>query len=110
MILRQTWLGWVITAVSIAVGVFVAGAWGSVIGTDDWRIVSVAALIVGAIGLATIEELGRPQNPYRNLDPRFSYMDAGPRGEIHSASHGWLLHLTPMALSAVVLIIWLIVS
>jgi hypothetical protein len=108
VILHRTWIGMVLATASIACGVVVARLWGSSLGTTDWRVVSLAVIVVCAIGLATIEELGRPQNPYRNIDPRFSYMDAGPKGEVHSASTSWILHLAPLALTSLVLIAWLI--
>jgi hypothetical protein len=99
-----------IVVVTLPVAALIAPRWGSYIGTHDWRIIAIAFLGAGVTLLAVVAELGRPQNPYRNLDPRFSYLDAGPPGELHSASVGWLQNAVPLALTTVVLVAWLVLD
>lgn len=107
-LLKRMWVGGVLCIASLIAGTLIARLFGEHLGSSDWRVVTLVVLLVSAITLAAIEELGRPQNPYRNLDPRFSYMDAGPQGQLHSTSGTLLWQLLPPATFALLLLIWLI--
>lgn len=102
---KQTWLGWVIVAISVAAAYLVTRLWDASSTGLGARTMTLAFLALCVIALALIEELGRPQNPYKNIDPRFSYLDAGPTGKLASARTAWLWHAIPPAVvaSAIVL-------
>lgn len=106
---KKTWLGLMMVAVAAAAAYLLTQVWDIADGWYDWRAIVVAALLLQIIALAGIEELGRPQNPYRNLDPRFSYMDAAPTGGLSSASTGWLWHtVPPLVLVLAIVASWLL--
>jgi 4-amino-4-deoxy-L-arabinose transferase-like glycosyltransferase len=104
-VVRRTWLGLAIVAAS-GVGAFAVTRMWDASGTGlGWRTTTLAFLVLGVMAVALIEELGRPQNPYKNIDPRFSYLDAGPTGQLTSASSAWLWHAIPPAVVAALILL-----
>lgn len=76
--MRRIGVGVLIAAVTLLACALAVAIWGPVYGRYGWRVVSIAALLMEAILLAVLIEGLRPQNPYRHLDPRFSFLDRAP--------------------------------
>jgi hypothetical protein len=96
-------VGIAFTALVVAAA-FAITAWtGPIYGLWDWPVVAAAVLILGAMAFAGITEALRPQNPYRNMNPMYGMLDAGPTGQLHSGGTGWIWNALPMMLTAVVL-------
>lgn len=96
-------VGIAMVLVALAVGIAIDVIWGPLFGRYGWDIIAASIMALAAIGLAMLEELARPQNPYRHLDPRFSYLDAAPTGTMSSGGSGWLWNAAPLVLVAVVI-------
>jgi hypothetical protein len=92
-----------IVIIAVALGIMVNAVWGPIYETYGWRIMAIALMSLGIMTLALLEEFVRPQNPYRHLDPRFSYLDAAPSGQMHSGGSGWIWNMLPPAIGIVVL-------
>lgn len=101
-------IGLAVGAVVVSV-VFVA-IWGPLYGTYGWRVIAVGVMVVEVIVLAMLEEFLRPQNPYRNLDPRFSYRDAGPTGKLDSGGSGWIWNSLPLVVLSAILLLTLAIA
>jgi len=108
-IVRHTWLGLVLVLLAMLCALVVTQIWGDVVAGYGWRGLTLTIMFVGTTLLAAIEELRRPQNPYTNIDPRFSYLDAGPTGRMQRSSTGWLWHALPPAIaSAAIVLSWVL--
>lgn len=93
-------VGGALVIVAFAIGVAVDAVWGPIAGRYGWDVMAAGIMIVAAVAIAMLEELARPQNPYRHLDPRFSYLDAAPTGTMSSGGTGWLWNAAPLVLTA----------
>jgi len=103
----NVWIGFAFVALAIAVALGAEAVWGQVYGRYDWRVIAIAIMGLGIMLLAGLEELLRQQNPYKNLDPRLSYMNRGPTGQIHSSTTNLLWNIVPPMLMCVALILTL---
>ncbi len=88
---------------ALAIGVAIQAIWGPLFGRYKWDIIAAGIMVVAAISIAMLEEFARPQNPYRHLDPRFSYLDAAPTGTMSSGGSGWLWNAAPLILVALLI-------
>lgn len=98
-------VGIAIVAVALAVGIGIEWLWGPIYGRYGWDVIAATLMIAGVFGLVGLVEFARPQNPYRHLDPRFSFLDAAPTGSMESGGLGWLLQAVPPIVVAGVLIV-----
>ncbi|HAX24631.1 MAG TPA: hypothetical protein PLR44_09080 [Thermomicrobiales bacterium] len=102
-IVAQMKVGVAATLVALAIGVVSQMVWGPLFGRYGWDIIAAGIMIFAAVGIAMLEEFARPQNPYRHLDPRFSYLDAAPTGSMASGGSGWLWNAAPLVFVAVLI-------
>lgn len=97
--------GVIVVIVALLIGVAIEWIWRPIYGRYGWDVISVALMIAAVFAMAGLAEFARPQNPYRHLDPRFSYMDAVPTGAMDSGGLGWLQQATPPLVVALVIIV-----
>ncbi len=96
-------VGIVIVLVALAIGIAVDMLWGPLFGRYGWDVIAAGLMVASFFGMAALVEFARPQNPYRHLDPRFSYLDAAPTGSMESGSLEWLRHAVPPLLVALLI-------
>jgi hypothetical protein len=101
--------GIAIVVIAVVVGISAHAVWGPIYETYGWRVMAIALMGLGIMALALLEEFVRPQNPYRHLDSRFSYLDAAPTGKMESGGVGWIWNMLPLAIGIFVLAVSLAV-
>jgi hypothetical protein len=106
-VMAEVKYGIAFVVVAVAIALVAEAVWGEVYGRYDWRVIAIAIMGFGIILLTGLEEFLRPQNPYKNLDPRFAFQDRGPTGQIHSSTTSLLWNIVPPALACVLLIVTL---
>jgi len=104
-ILRNMRGGIIVVIVSLLVGIAIEWLWRPIYGRYGWDVIAVVLMIGAVFAMAGLAEFARPQNPYRHLDPRFSYMDAAPTGAMDSGGLGWLPQATPPLVVALIIIV-----
>jgi hypothetical protein len=104
-IMRRFGIGIAASILAIAIGLVVELVWGRIYGEWGWQYVAIALLIFAIMIVAALEEFLRPPNPYKHLDPRFSFMDSAPTGQVYSTSSSMLWNLVPVMLTMVALAI-----
>lgn len=97
--------GIVIVLVALAISIAFERLWGPIYGRYGWDTIAATLMIAGVFAMVGLVELARPQNPYRHLDPRFSYLDAAPTGSMESGGLGWLRQAIPPLLVALLIVI-----
>lgn len=97
-------LGIGFAALAVVIGLAAQAVWGKVYGQYDWRVIAVAIMLLGIMVVAGLEELLRPPNPYKHLDPRFSFQDSFATGEIHSSSASTLWNIIPLVIAGAILV------
>lgn len=104
-LLARMWIGLAYAVVVVVASAIIITRTGPVYGVWGWPTMASIALILGALSLAGVGELLRPQNPYKNLDPLYGMLDAGPTGTLESGGWGWMLQVVPPLIAAAMLMV-----
>lgn len=107
--LRRMRLGAVVGVVTLVACAVAVAIWGPIYGRFGWRVLTVSVLWLEALLLALLIEGLRPQNPYRHLDPRFSFLDRAPLTMQQNADTSDLWQAVPLLALSLLLLLSLVV-
>ena len=109
-ILRQMRIGIAVTLLILAGATAFVWIWGPLYGVWGWPEIVLGSLILVASIMAGIEMSVRQPNPYSRTYALYNLQDVSPDRNLQSGGTGWMIQAVPLVVTALLLIVFFLIT